>query len=240
MVFGWGYLTAREKNLGNDFLRGYAVPTQPPTAEDIRKQNEILRIQEKSGSLSAYNLIDGQWWRLLTAGFVHFGFLHLLMNVVFLYLIGRFVEPMWGHLRYLSIYLASVLGGSCLGVVHNFTIVSSASDAVCGLLVAEVVWFVFNRRYLPRAASAAHANVSPHQHGHADLHRFFQGCWRLGDGGRRRFRGDCRSAASKLHRFGPPMWRWLATPRVRAAAVVRPLRHRANAAHESGMAQDRG
>ncbi|MGH7171327.1 MAG: rhomboid family intramembrane serine protease [Gemmataceae bacterium] len=209
MVFAWGYLEARAKKLDNDFLSGTVAVKGPLTLEDVRKQNEVYRIQEKSGSVSAYNLIEGEWWRLLTAGFVHIGFLHLLMNMVFLYLAGRFIEQMWGHVRYLIIYLSAVLGGSCLATAHNVAGVAGASGAVCGLLGAEGVWFLFNRRYLPRDLLrrarmiflvnlvllifiSSFKNVSAWGH--------FGGA----------AAGALTAMLLQLHRFGPPVWRWLA------------------------------
>jgi membrane associated rhomboid family serine protease len=207
LVFGWGYREARAKNLDNDFLSG--AVKGPVTAENLRKQQEVMRIQEKSGSLSPANLIDEQWWRLLTAGFVHFGFLHLLMNMFVLYSAGRFIEQMWGHVRYLVIYIAAVLGGCCLSVAHEAVQMAGASGAVCGLLAAEAVWFLFNRRYLPRTLLrrartiflvnlvllifiSSFKNVSAWGH--------FGGA----------AAGAMTAMLLQLHRFGPPVWRWLA------------------------------
>jgi rhomboid protease GluP len=201
LVFGWGYLDARDKKIDNDFLRGAAL--------EHPRQNVLDQLRDKSGCVSAYYLIDGQWWRLLTAGFVHFGFLHLLLNVVFLYLIGRFVEPMWGHFRYLLIYLAGVLGGSCLAVVHDSGDITSSSDAVCGLLGAEAVWYLFNRRYMPRAfrrPMRMSLIVSL-------VLLLFIGSFR-NVGGWGLFGGAAAEALTalllQLHRFGPLLWRWLA------------------------------
>src|SRR5262249_57905918 len=92
LVFAAGYYKAREVGADTAFLSG---------------SPKVEKILENSGALTARNLIDGQWWRLLTAGFVHIGFLHILMNMAFLYLAGRFIEQMWGHARYLVIYLIS-------------------------------------------------------------------------------------------------------------------------------------
>ncbi|HEY7329035.1 MAG TPA: rhomboid family intramembrane serine protease [Gemmataceae bacterium] len=202
-VFFWGYLEARNKKIDTDFLRG--------AADERQRQDALNLIREKSGSLSAFYLIDGQWWRLLTAGFVHFGFLHLLLNTVFLYLAGRFVEPMWGHVRYLLIYLAGVLGGSCLGVAYtrHAVLLAGASGAICGLLAAEAVWFLFNRRFLPRSLLrqarrtflvnlvllifiSSFDNVSGWGH--------------FGGG----IAGALTAMLLQMHRFGPPLWRWLA------------------------------
>jgi rhomboid protease GluP len=209
LVFAWGYSVAREKKLDNDFLRGTAIVKEPPTHEESERQKALYRIQEASGSISAYNLIEGQWWRLLAAGFVHIGFLHLLMNMVVLYLAGRFIEQMWGHIRYLVIYLAAVLGGNCLAVVHNVAGVAGASGAVCGLLAAEAVWFLFNRRYLPRALLRQARTVFLVN---LVLLIFISSFKNVSGWGH--FGGAAAGALTamllQLHRFGPPVWRWLA------------------------------
>lgn len=138
LVFAVGYYQARRLAVGNDFLGGV-------------QRGAVKEILNRSGSVSALGILDGQWWRLLTAGFVHIGFLHLLMNMAFLYMAGRTIEKMWGHFRYLVIYLFAVLGGSCLAVSHNVGGGAGASGAVCGLLGAEAIWFICNRKYLPMA-----------------------------------------------------------------------------------------
>jgi rhomboid protease GluP len=209
VIFAGGYLDARAKKADKNFLRGTVGEKGPVTREESRKWSEVHRIQEQSGRVSAYNLIEGQWWRLLTAGFVHFGFLHLLMNMVVLYLSGRFIEQMWGHVRYLVIYLAAVLGSSCLAVAHTVGPVAGASGGVCGLLAAEAVWVFFNRRYLPRALLrrartifflnlvllifiSSFKNVSGWGH--------------FGGGAA----GALTATLLQWHRFGPPVWRWMA------------------------------
>jgi membrane associated rhomboid family serine protease len=204
LVFAWGYSKAREKHLDSDFLRGNVE-----VGQGVEKAKALYQIQEKSGAITAAALIEGQWWRLLTAGFVHIGFLHLLMNMVFLYLAGRFLELMWGPIRYLVIYLAAVLGGCCLSVVHHVGLSAGASGGVCGLLAAEAVWFLFNRRYLPRvllrqARTAFFVNLV--------LLVFISSF--NGVGGWGHFGGAATGAMTamllQLHRFGPPPWRWLA------------------------------
>ncbi len=200
MVFAWGYFEARDKRIDSQFLSG--------GAREPEKQAALNHIWEKSGCLSPFHLIDGQWWRLLTAGFVHFGFLHLLMNTVFLYLIGRYVEPMWGHFRFLLIYLSGAVGGSCLAVVHNAGAITSASDAMCGLLGAEAVWFLFNRRFVPRELRRPMRTsliVS------LVLLLFIGSFKNVGSWG---LLGGAAAEAMtalllQLHRFGPSLWRWL-------------------------------
>jgi membrane associated rhomboid family serine protease len=66
-------------------------------------------------------VIDGEWYRLLTGAFLHlpptegtFGVLHIVMNMVTLWNVGRIVEAQLGRARYLALYLLSALGGSVL------------------------------------------------------------------------------------------------------------------------------
>jgi membrane associated rhomboid family serine protease len=197
LVFAGGWYAARQVGADNDFLRG--IPVTMP----------VGKLLEKSGAVSARHLIDGQWWRLLTSGFVHVGFMHLLMNMACLYLIGRFIEQRWGHVRYLVIYLTAVLGGSCLGVAHHVGLNAGASGAVCGLLGSEAVWFLFNRRYLPRALlrqawTTLLINLV--------LLVFISSFESVSGWGH--FGGAAAGAAAALllhlQRFGPPGWRWLA------------------------------
>ena len=54
-------------------------------------------------------------WRLLTAVFVHGGFLHLALNMLALWMLGQSLEPMLGRARFLALYLISGLGGSVAG-----------------------------------------------------------------------------------------------------------------------------
>ncbi len=82
---------------------------------------------------------DG-WSRLVTSGFLHFGILHIALNMYFLFVLGPMLERPLGRVRYLLLYFASLLGGS-LGVVllDSGGISAGASGAVFGLLAASAV-----------------------------------------------------------------------------------------------------
>ncbi len=62
------------------------------------------------GALVPEDVFNGDWWRLLTSTFLHFGFLHLLMNMFGLYILGPFVEYALGIGRYLLLYLTTGIG----------------------------------------------------------------------------------------------------------------------------------
>ncbi|AFY39065.1 Rhomboid family protein [[Leptolyngbya] sp. PCC 7376] len=55
-------------------------------------------------------VINGEWWRIITATFIHIDWGHLLTNILTLYLLGGFVERNLGKTRYLFIYIASGVG----------------------------------------------------------------------------------------------------------------------------------
>ncbi|MFI9008661.1 rhomboid family intramembrane serine protease [Actinosynnema sp. NPDC053489] len=84
---------------------------------------------------------DGQWWRLVTSGFLHFGPLHLALNMIALYVLGRDLEPVFGRARFSALYGVSLLGGGV--AVYLFgglgTVVAGASGAVYGLMGAMLV-----------------------------------------------------------------------------------------------------
>jgi membrane associated rhomboid family serine protease len=83
---------------------------------------------------------DGEWWRLLTAGFLHGGTFHLLLNMYALFFLGRMLEPALGHVRFGAIYFAALLAGSFGAVLLNpATPVVGASTAIFGLFGAAIV-----------------------------------------------------------------------------------------------------
>ena len=83
----------------------------------------------------------GEWYRLVTSGFLHFGLLHLAFNMYMLYLLGQMLEPVLGRVRFVLLYAASLLGGA-LGVLvldSGTSLTAGASGAVFGLLGAAFV-----------------------------------------------------------------------------------------------------
>jgi membrane associated rhomboid family serine protease len=115
-------------------------------------------IAHKTGAINADDLMKPGWGfvRLLTCCFVHFGLVHLAANMISLYLIGPLLERMWGHIRFLVLYLFAGFAGSCAAMVlrptsgGNVVMLAGASGAIWGLLSALAVWVLLNRRYMPR------------------------------------------------------------------------------------------
>jgi membrane associated rhomboid family serine protease len=88
---------------------------------------------------------NGEWWRLVTAGFVHFSILHILFNMFILYQIGLVLEPAIGPWRFSAIYIASLLAGSLGAMILDPTVASGgASGAVFG--VGAAATYALSRR----------------------------------------------------------------------------------------------
>jgi membrane associated rhomboid family serine protease len=83
---------------------------------------------------------DGDYWRLVTSGFLHSGLLHVGFNMYILYWLGTMLEPALGHARFLALYLASLLAGSFGALLLSPNSVTvGASGAVFGLMGAAFV-----------------------------------------------------------------------------------------------------
>ncbi len=78
--------------------------------------------------------MHGQWWRLLTACFLHFGIIHIALNMYVFYQVGPFTELLYGRAKYLALYILAGLGGSLLSLIIHPDIVSAgASGAIFGV-----------------------------------------------------------------------------------------------------------
>jgi len=83
---------------------------------------------------------QGDWWRLITAAFLHGGIVHLGLNMLFLWIVGLPVESAIGKWRFLAVYLISALAGSAGALLLSPTAVTvGASGALYGILGVAVV-----------------------------------------------------------------------------------------------------
>lgn len=90
--------------------------------------------------------LGGQPWRLLTSIFVHYGALHLCFNMIVLWNVGRWVERIFGSLRFAALYLCAGLVGSAASVaVHPHLASAGASGAVFGVYGA-LAGFLLSQR----------------------------------------------------------------------------------------------
>ncbi len=84
--------------------------------------------------------VNHEWYRLATAGFLHFGVIHIAFNMLLLYQLGQLLERSLGPVRFGLLYAAGLFGGS-LGVLllDSNGITGGASGAVFGLMAAAAV-----------------------------------------------------------------------------------------------------
>jgi membrane associated rhomboid family serine protease len=95
----------------------------------------------KSFALFAPLVTSGEWWRLISAGFLHGSIIHLLFNVYILWVIGSQLESIVGNIKFIIIYFVSLLGGSVASYLFSpfgsYSI--GASGAIFGLMGAMLV-----------------------------------------------------------------------------------------------------
>ncbi len=91
-------------------------------------------------------VLKGEWWRLLSAMFLHGGMTHILMNMFSLYLIGRGMELYFSRAAYITIYLFSGLAGGVASLyMHPESVGIGASGAIFGVFGALGGFFLAHR-----------------------------------------------------------------------------------------------
>jgi len=95
-------------------------------------------------------VIEKEYYRIFTSMFLHFDFQHLMNNMVTLLVVGSYLEPVIGKVKFLIIYILSGLGGSVLSLVSellsgDYAISAGASGAIFGLTGALLALTILNR-----------------------------------------------------------------------------------------------
>lgn len=99
-------------------------------------------------------LTYGEWYRIFTSMFLHFGIRHLVNNMLILFVLGQRLEPIVGKIRFLLIYLLGGVGGNLLSlyadtVTNDYAISAGASGAVFAVMGALIFLLI---RYRGRVA----------------------------------------------------------------------------------------
>ncbi|HUA11298.1 MAG TPA: rhomboid family intramembrane serine protease [Solirubrobacteraceae bacterium] len=97
-------------------------------------------------TLPGIGVAHGQWWRIVTCGFLHENFLHIGFNMWVLYVFGTMLEPAIGSLKFAVVYFVSLLASSFVALIttpHGITV--GASGAIFGVMGAVVV-VLYERR----------------------------------------------------------------------------------------------
>ncbi len=108
------------------------------------------RILARCGAMRSSDVDDGEFWRLVSAAFLHVDGLHLLVNTSSLFIVGRVVEAVYGPVRFFNVFLLSAMFGSWMSWSLGHTEESvGASGGVFGLLGVIVVFGWRHRSELP-------------------------------------------------------------------------------------------
>jgi len=80
--------------------------------------------------------LNGEWWRVVTGGFLHYGFIHIAVNMLSLWMLGRDLERILGRVRFAAVYFLSLIGGSVAVMLFSDpdTGAAGASTALYGLM----------------------------------------------------------------------------------------------------------
>ena len=115
-------------------------------------QQKLIALGADFGPLT----LHGEPWRLVASMFLHFGVIHIGMNMICLWQ-GRFVENLFGHVGFIAIYLVAGLLGGIASLVHSAAVVSvGASGAVFGVFGAFGAFLLMRRDRLdPKAVIAS-------------------------------------------------------------------------------------
>lgn len=116
-------------------------------AEEMCGGSTVNSIALTFGASFTPLIMQGQWWRLFTSMFVHFGISHIANNMLSLFILGRIVEQYYGHLRFLILYLLSGLGGNVLTMIlelgsGKYALSAGASGAIFGIMAAFVIFAI--------------------------------------------------------------------------------------------------
>ncbi len=90
-------------------------------------------------------IAQGEYWRLFTCAFLHVGLTHLLFNMFALMSFGRLAEMIFGHARFLAIYIVGALSGSLFSYLFSSSVSAGASGAIFGVAGALSMFYVRNR-----------------------------------------------------------------------------------------------
>lgn len=111
----------------------------------LAKSNDLIR--------------SGQLWRLLTPALVHGSIAHIGFNMYALFSFGTGLERHFGHGRFLLLYLLGAFGGNVMSFLFTDAVSVGASTAIFGLVGAEGVFLVQNRKLFAHQFRSAISNV---------------------------------------------------------------------------------
>ncbi len=120
----------------------FAVEILKGAGFDNMSPDLAIRLGANYGPLT----LSGQWWRLLTSMFLHFGFLHIAMNMLCLWSLGTLAERLMGRAAFLLLYFATGIAGGLLSLaVHPQLVSAGASGSVFGVAGGLITYLALKK-----------------------------------------------------------------------------------------------
>jgi membrane associated rhomboid family serine protease len=140
-----------------------SVPTAPRATEVLIAINVIAFITEvatgtplaggQTGTVLLKGGLDGpditqahEYYRILTAGFLHYSLLHIAFNMFFLYILGQMLEPAIGTANFVAVYLASLLAGSFGALLFEPDALTVGASGACFGVLGALIAVARHRR----------------------------------------------------------------------------------------------
>jgi membrane associated rhomboid family serine protease len=106
----------------------------------VNKTNRSARLSDLGLGIYAKAVADGELWRVLSSGFLHFGVVHIASNMFGLYQVGRVFENQIGKARFLGLYFAAMCGGAAGAMLlEPRGLTGGASGALFGMFGAGLI-----------------------------------------------------------------------------------------------------
>jgi membrane associated rhomboid family serine protease len=87
-----------------------------------------------------------EYWRIVTSGFLHDGFLHIAFNMSFLWIIGGQLEPVMGHVNFAAVYFVSLIAGSFGVLLFQPNVPTAGASGACFGLLGALIVIAYYRR----------------------------------------------------------------------------------------------
>lgn len=108
----------------------------------------IRTLYDFGGLMPAGVYLNDEWWRLITAGFVHASFTHIILNGIVIYFIGRILETTLGSIQVATIFILGVVGGNLFSMMFGplMTVNIGASSGAFALVGSVIYLGVVEKR----------------------------------------------------------------------------------------------
>jgi membrane associated rhomboid family serine protease len=104
------------------------------------------QVYEKGALFGPLIVHQHEYWRIVTSGFLHDGFLHIAFNMFFLYIMGSQLEPVIGHVNFAAVYFVSLIAGSFGALLFQPNIPTVGASGACFGVLGALIVIAYYRR----------------------------------------------------------------------------------------------